>query len=694
MNEMKTFSIPIRNVQFESANNEQFLKAKFFAISEGDNLNQSNFEIDGMIKCIETRDYANKPILGAWSKDKITNHGVGDFDGHNSDLNIDSMSGEMYNTYLGENSERPLGLILPGTAKIEEYKGKKWISFEGCIWAKYNKEAVALLRKKRTNNVSVEIEVLSSYEDERGVEIIQDFTLLGITVIGVDPGIKNANLVLDFTLTPQYTEFVKVFSKELSGIKKDESKADLEFLEKDKFGTGPELLVDISEKSASDDEWGNVDKTKLRNDILLSKNYKDIVRKAYLVVEEGWEVAPSEKLKYPVVQIKDNKVVLNRNGIEAAGAYLMKEKDRDYFKAAKAKLNRIRQILGMKKLMDCEFGIESNEGWGEVVKQNQPEIIKMKEGKDTMEKKEVLEELTDLFAEKEKLEKEKSEMEASYEDKLGEFELSEENEKAEKQKEMQEIKAKMDKNDADIREKELSIMKLSQDLTKMDDDEDISKYDDVGEKYPTIDEEEEEYPIDTVGHNKYQSILPEGCNYISNSKSFIVCEKGEEVCAFKYEIVDGEIKLSDEMKCSKVYAKFITGGELTETDELPLPAVMVEITKGFVKQFKNNQVCEKALSEAKDDLSKYKEEVKSLFDVFDDITKNIQVSKELRDEVNAKIFNREFSSSENFEMFVKAKLFDLAATKPLSGSFASASEKNSQPESLNDKAQQILKKYK
>lgn len=84
------------------------------------------------------------------------------------------------------------------------------------------------------------------------------------------------------------------------------------------LGTGESLSVDKSKESLSTDAWGNVDKTSLKNTVLKAKNYKSLVKDVYLLVEDGWEEHPSSSLKYPVMQLKDGKLVYNRYGLSAA----------------------------------------------------------------------------------------------------------------------------------------------------------------------------------------------------------------------------------------------------------------------------------------------------------------------------------------------------------------------------------------
>lgn len=92
------------------------------------------------------------------------------------------------------------------------------------------------------------------------------------------------------------------------------------FAKKD-YGTGEAIEVDKSKEAVSDTSWGSVNKTELRKKVLDAKNYKSLVKDVYLVVEEGWEDAPSSKLKYPVMEIKDGKAVYNRYGLASALAY-------------------------------------------------------------------------------------------------------------------------------------------------------------------------------------------------------------------------------------------------------------------------------------------------------------------------------------------------------------------------------------
>lgn len=678
MSEIRQFSIPIKNFSTEQSENSQFLKTKFYAISEGQNLNKSSFELDGMKECIQLGDYVHKPILTAWDKNKLSENGLGNFGGHNSDMAVDAMSGEIYNTYLGEKNERPIGLILPNTAKIEEYKGKQWLTFEGNIWAEYNREAVKLLQKKRTNNVSVEIRVLDSYTDENGIEIIKKFTLLGITIISLATGIPNACVNLfDYMQTPKYGEFVRAFSKQ---INKEGDNMDF----KVELGTGEALKLDLSKESASNDNWGDINKTDLRNKLLEASNYKSIVQKAYLVVEDGWEDAPSEKLKYPIVQIKGGSVVLNINGIQVAGAYLMKEKDRPYFGAAKAKLNKYRKVLGMEK-----FGIETNDDWGEMISQIQPSIIKMG-AENEMNKKEIVEKLSKLFSNQPIISAKYSELKKQFEDKEEEYVTADEAEKEKLKTEMEAIGAKVEEVKDELYGCGKDIMESTAQLVEME------------QKEPE-DKKVEEYEDGEMQDECKMACETFGATYISKTKNYVVYSKDGEIYVCNFENKNGKISLSEEkQKADKIFATFITGGSVTKNDTMPMPAILVEMTKGITAKelemsnkfaTKDSLIAEKdaKIFEAQSSYEKYKKYVSEYIPKFNEIVGKESISQEFRDETLSKIYNMKFENIDEMETKIQAHLYQIHKSEILGGTFPTF--KSDKPKASDD-YNSIIKKYK
>lgn len=130
--------------------------------------------------------------------------------------------------------------------------------------------------------------------------------------------------------------------------------------------------IDKSKDAMSETTWGDVDKTELRNKIMEAKNKSALVKAVYMLVEDGWEDAPSEKLKYPVMEIKGDSVVYNRDGLSVALGYAKKENETEVIK----KVESIYKKLGLgkeedAKMAEVNFEIEGRKAWGAVIKKVQ-----------------------------------------------------------------------------------------------------------------------------------------------------------------------------------------------------------------------------------------------------------------------------------------------------------------------------------
>lgn len=108
---------------------------------------------------------------------------------------------------------------------------------------------------------------------------------------------------------------------------KEFSAKDITVFAKKDYGTGETITVDKSKEAMSESSWGSVNKTELRKKVLDAKNYKSLVKDVYADVQEGWEEAPSSKLKYPIMEIKDGKAVYNRYALASALAYAQKNNE-------------------------------------------------------------------------------------------------------------------------------------------------------------------------------------------------------------------------------------------------------------------------------------------------------------------------------------------------------------------------------
>ena len=355
----KIFALEVNDYDVKELSDKQFLSMDIWAISDGINRNGSEFLEESFESAIPT--FYNKPVLAFY------NTTIGDTEEHNCSVNFDE-DGKVFYDYQYDGAEHPVGLIPESaTITIEKRDGKKWIHIkDALLWYEYNHQLGQLLKKKGNKKVSVEVEFLDSYMDE-GVEKVKSFMFLGVTILGKDPntmeeyqeGIEGARLELSgYTNTEEFVRFKQKMSfayNKMNVLKKynieiPEDKQ--EFLAKSEWGTADPIKVDKSKDAVSEDSWGDVSKTELRNTVLKAKNYKTIVKSVYLFVEDGWENSPSSHLKYPVMQYKNGTLVYNAGGLLAAQQYGEK-----YDEAVANKAKRIRKKLG---LIETESGESMN----------------------------------------------------------------------------------------------------------------------------------------------------------------------------------------------------------------------------------------------------------------------------------------------------------------------------------------------
>ncbi len=322
-------NLPIKYFIDDTFEDDRFLKLKLYVMHDGINLNKSKFDMDAIEKAKDT--IANIPILAYIKYDEDGNK---DFTEHEIIIDDNGVK------YL----EQPVGIVPEdNNYHYEKIDGRTYVVVDAYIWKVYAQDAVDILTKNKGAKISMEILVYESkYNKKTGIENILEYSYIGITLLGqnVESGMINAHAeVFSQRVAKMLQEFKRFFRKE------DKS---MNFIEKDEWGTGDPIEIDLSKDAADyDTPWGDVDKTKLRNDILKAKNYKELVKAAYLVVLDGWEDAPSENLKYPVCMIKGGKLVLSANGCQAALSFLERNTDASYYDEAKRKLKKYYETLGL-----------------------------------------------------------------------------------------------------------------------------------------------------------------------------------------------------------------------------------------------------------------------------------------------------------------------------------------------------------
>ena len=210
---------------------------------------------------------------------------------------------------------------------------------------RYAKGAYDVFVKDNNRSVSIEFNYSHPEDDEYEIE---SFVIRGTTILGktVNPSVPQANItVTRFSEEEADKFFAKVHNNSLTVLRK--------FVEerKESMAEGKTYKIDKSKDAMSETPWGDVDKTELRNKIMDAKNRATLVKAVYMLVEDGWEEAPSEKLKYPVMEIKGDSVVYNRYGLSSALAYAQKENE----SSVVSKVEAIYKKLGLGKEDDAKM---------------------------------------------------------------------------------------------------------------------------------------------------------------------------------------------------------------------------------------------------------------------------------------------------------------------------------------------------
>lgn len=187
------------------------------------------------------------------------------------------------------------------------------------ISKKYSKEFNGIFEYQNLRDSSVEMTV--TYENDDTEEVATSFDIYGLTCLGktVNGSCPDADIKI--------VRFEKKVAEQY--FQKHDSLFTLkEFVEERKQQMAEKSYrIDKSKEAMSTKPWGDVDKVDLRNKIMEASNRKKLVKECYMLVEDGWEDAPSEHLKYPVMCFDGDTLVYNRYGLSSALAYAKQENE-------------------------------------------------------------------------------------------------------------------------------------------------------------------------------------------------------------------------------------------------------------------------------------------------------------------------------------------------------------------------------
>ena len=216
----------------------------------------------------------------------------------------------------------------------------------------YAQEYCSIFERDNERAVSVEMKIVTDEDDESKV---LNLNIVGVTTLGktVNPSCPESDVkFIRFSDDDAGEYFNRVHLGALKKFAKER---------KDNMAENKSYKVDKSKEAMSEKAWGEVDKTDLRNKIVDAKNKNSLVKSVYMLVEDGWEDAPSERLKYPVMCFEGDKLVYNRYGLASALAYARQENET-------AVINKIERIY---KKLDIN---KDSQGKEEDVKMNEIEF--------------------------------------------------------------------------------------------------------------------------------------------------------------------------------------------------------------------------------------------------------------------------------------------------------------------------------
>ena len=108
---------------------------------------------------------------------------------------------------------------------------------------------------------------------------------------------------------------------------KESLKSDVERFANERMDKMAEVTYKINKTELKDTPWGDVDKTAMRNKIMKAINKATLVKSVYALVEDGWQDAPTEHLKYPIMQLVGDTFYYNRYALSSALAYAKQENE-------------------------------------------------------------------------------------------------------------------------------------------------------------------------------------------------------------------------------------------------------------------------------------------------------------------------------------------------------------------------------
>lgn len=337
----KQVKFSIEDFQLDDYNDEEFAIANVTFLSTSENTHKIHITK-------EVLEENAKTVLGKWL--------VGEYDGFYDDVTTHTDNQQIFG-YFPPNQE----------VVFTEKDGIIKASANAIISKIYSTQLYDLFVDEDTKkDVSVEMIVKGEEYDDGSIDA-SSFRIVGVTVLGkvlgrdVHGSCPDAKMNMIRFSTEDANKFY---------ASRNDSLAELQRFSKERRKSMAEIKYKINKTELKDTPWGDVDKVEMRNKIMEASNKATLVKFVYMLVEDGWEEAPSEHLKYPIAQLIDDTFYYNRYGLASALAYAKQENE----DAVVAKIEKIYDKFDLDKekkedmaMKEIEFAaVNLNDMWCKV----------------------------------------------------------------------------------------------------------------------------------------------------------------------------------------------------------------------------------------------------------------------------------------------------------------------------------------
>ncbi len=286
----------IEKFEMEDYNDDEFAMAKVTFLSTSENTHKIDISADVL------KEYAST-VLGKWL--------VAEYDDFYEDVTIHTDNQQIFGMF-------PINQEV----EFEEDEDILKASATAVISKIYSTKLYNLFDDENTQkDVSVEM-LVTGPELENGHTDAESFRIVGVTVLG-----KVLGREIHGSCPDAHMNMIRFSDEDANRFyaSHNDTLAELQKFSEERRKNMADIKYKINKKELKDTPWGDVDKTEMRNKIMEASNKATLVKFVYMLVEDGWEEAPSEHLKYPVAQLVDDTFYYNRYGLASALAYAKQE---------------------------------------------------------------------------------------------------------------------------------------------------------------------------------------------------------------------------------------------------------------------------------------------------------------------------------------------------------------------------------